>query len=640
MTDPLPERGPAAHKSTFFGSPPQAHLTIAVEPGIVACPGYAAPMAVRETLASLCGHRRLPWIAAAVAVVLTSPSLSFGLLADDWLQRARLQRHPALPRLSDPIRELFVFFDGSHAEHREGANMGGLPWWVPEGLKASFWRPLTARTHQLDYLLWPDAPWLMHLHSLLWFGLCVGIVAIAYRQLVGFDERPTPLAATAAGLAGLLFAVEDAHAAPASWIANRNASVAVVFGIGALLVHDRWRRGGRPPLTILSAALLGAGLLSSEAALAFGGYLFGYALFLDPARGVWRRLATLIPSALVFALWLTAYRAGGFGTWGARSYVDPLSSYFPQALAERVPLLLAAQWAQVPSDVWIGVPRTFQLGMTTFGLLVTVGLFAWLRPLLRQSREARFWATGMMLSLPPVCASFPMDRLLVFCGIGAFGLLGLASARCTLPGAGRWERRTTGVLLVVHLLAAPLLPLKTVLTKVAFDVFAAASDAAPKDEELRSQQLVMINGADMMTGFMLAIRLLQGEPVPRRVELLAHMLQPLQITRVGTASLVVRSEGGWIANPTEALMRDPTMPFARGDTFVRGTPALGVVTVVVEELTTDGRPLEVRFDFDVPLEDPSLRWVVWRKEGLVPFVPPGAGETVEVEPVWPMLRSP
>jgi hypothetical protein len=596
---------------------------------------------LRDRLARLCSHRRLPLIAGLLAIVLTLPSLGFGLLADDWMHRAKLERHPALTRLQDPIDELFVFFDGSHAEYVEGAELGALPWWTAEGLKASFWRPLAARTHALDYAAWPDAPWLMHAHSLLWFGLCVGLVALLYRRLGGLDGTGSRVAALTAGLAGLLFCFEDSHAMAASWIANRNASMSLAFGVVALLAHHRWRAEGWWPGLPIGLAGLTAGLLSGELALATTGYLFAYALFLDPGERLWRRLATLIPYALIGLIWVARYRAGGFGTWGALSYIDPLSADFPQAMAERIPLLLAAQWLQAPSDLWIAVPRVAQLTLTALGLGVMGGLWLLLRPLLRERREARFWALGMLLSLPPVCASFPMDRLLMFCGVGAFGLLALMVEHAGLLGGerrgGRWYGRAVGFLLVIHLLAGPALPVKTLFTDFAFGVFAAAADAAPDDEALRDQQLVMVNGAGMMTGFLLAIRQLEQRPVPRRAELLTHMLQTVEISRRDTTSVVVRDESGWIANPAAGLMRSPEMPFQVGETFARGTDELGRCTVVVLELTDDGRPRAVSFDFGVPLEDPSLRWVVWTADGLVDFEVPAIGQTVTVGVVWPWL---
>ena len=77
-------------------------------------------------------------------------------------------------------------------------------------------------THWLDYQLWPDAPWMMHAQSLVWLAGTVLIAGLLYRRI---EAVPW-----VAGLAVLLYAVDDARAAPASWIANRNALVASVFG--------------------------------------------------------------------------------------------------------------------------------------------------------------------------------------------------------------------------------------------------------------------------------------------------------------------------------------------------------------------------------------------------------------------------
>ncbi len=54
------------------------------------------------------------------------------------------------------------------------------------------------------------------------------------------------------------------------------------------------------------------------------------------------------------------------------------------------------------------------------------------------------------------------------------------------------------------------------------------------------------------------------------------------------------------------------------------------MTAEVTQLTDDGRPAEVRFRFDVPLEDPSLCWLCYRYDQFVPFTPPPIGQTVDI----------
>src|SRR5262249_7104251 len=47
-----------------------------------------------------------------------------------------------------------------------------------------------------------------------------------------------------------------------------------------------------------------------------------------------------------------------------------------------------------------------------------------LLPFVRSDRTCRFWALGMGLAVLPLAATFPSDRLLLFVGVGASGLLG------------------------------------------------------------------------------------------------------------------------------------------------------------------------------------------------------------------------
>jgi hypothetical protein len=47
-------------------------------------------------------------------------------------------------------------------------------------------------------------------------------------------------------------------------------------------------------------------------------------------------------------------------------------------------------------------------------------------------------------------------------------------------------------------------------------------------------------------------------------------------------------------------------------------------------LTGDGRPAEVAFRFEVPLEDGSLRWLCYRDGRFVPFALPAVGQSVEL----------
>jgi len=222
-------------------------------------------------------HRHLPLLLAAIAVTLLLPSLGVGFQLDDHFLRLALADPPIDPHWSRTPVDLFAFFKDESLV-RYARETGAAPWWTPDNFRLAFSRPLSGVTHWLDFRCWGDRPSLMHAHSLAWFGACIVVATVLYRRLL-----PPPVA----GLAALFFALDDTHGTPAVWIANRNAMVAALFALLALAAHDRWRRQGWRPGAALAPALLLAALLGGEVAVAAGGYLLGYALFME--EGSWRR---------------------------------------------------------------------------------------------------------------------------------------------------------------------------------------------------------------------------------------------------------------------------------------------------------------------------------------------------------------
>ena len=53
-------------------------------------------------------------------------------------------------------------------------------------------------------------------------------------------------------------------------------------------------------------------------------------------------------------------------------------------------------------------------------------------------------------------------------------------------------------------------------------------------------------------------------------------------------------------------------------------------SVTVTALTDDGLPAEMRYVFNKPLKDRSLKWLTWSDDGFIPFVLPAVGETVRL----------
>jgi hypothetical protein len=190
-------------------------------------------------LARIWTSRWLPAGLGLLAALLVLPAIWTGFQLDDHFHRMRLLGW------GEPSIQLFVFSDGDPAKTLPMIDDCWMPWWTPPTFRHASLRYLSVLTMQLDYLLWPNRPELMHLHSLVWLGALVAAATLLYRRVLG--------ATSIAGLAALLYAVDDAHAAPAAYLANRNAVIATCFGVLCLLAHARWRQERWRPGAVLSA---------------------------------------------------------------------------------------------------------------------------------------------------------------------------------------------------------------------------------------------------------------------------------------------------------------------------------------------------------------------------------------------------
>ncbi len=581
-------------------------------------------------LVTLLAHPRFPWIAAGLGVLLCAPGLWTGLSTDDYIQRCILSGAIEPARSDDPLWTLFSFLPDIPEARQWLFDHGFLPWWSHPELRADFLRPLSAATHVLDYRLWPDRFVPQHAHSLAWYGLAVLAVGLVYRRVHG----PTAIA----GLAALMFALDDAHAMAASWLANRNGVVALALGALSLLCHVRWSQRGRIGWYVAALGALAAGLAAAEAALGAVAYIVAWQLTV--ARGSWRgRLTAVAPYLALVAIWRAVYSALGYGATGSTLYVDPAREplSFTLALVERAPLLLMSQWSQLPMDAWMFLPRSAQLALSGLGCATALGLALLLADLLRSSGRARFWALGMTASLVPICASFPMDRLLLFVGIGAFGLLALLVERAgwlvesSTPRPGRLARAVVLLLLLLHVgWAAVALPLRTQVTAVIGREVHRVSERAPADEAVARQTLVFVNGVDLLTMYLPMTRVVDGQPAPGCMALLSSMFDPAAVHRIDDRTLRVRPDHGFLAHAGDGLLRDASTPFRAGDSF-----AMPDFTAEVLSITLDGRPAEVEYTFDERLESDHLRWVYFTEGLLETFPLPAPGETVRIEATLP-----
>ena len=575
----------------------------------------------------------LPLAVVLLALLLVSPALGVGPMGDDYMHMARVDPHLRAPGFTYAPFDLFTFVSGDPAQRAVLLEEGVFGWWMAPDFRMSFWRPLSSLTHAVDHLLWPRSFAFAHAHSMLWFAALLAVLAALYRRF----HVPW-----VAHLALLLYAVDDARGWVLGWAANRNALVAAALAFAALLAHDGARRDGWRPGTWVAPALFAAGLLGGEAALGVTGYLLAHALFVDSGPLV-RRLGRLWPYATLSLAWLAAYKALGYGTSGGGMYLNPLDepAADPGALAERLPVLAAAQVGLGLADAWLALPRAARLVAYSGSILTLVVLGAVLAGPWRRLPACRFWTLGAVLSLAPVCATYPMDRLLVFAGVGAMAAIALVLAEWIEGGFALLPRPrrilATGVALVLvllHVVLAPvLLPLRVVAHGLSRQDRRPARGLDSRGRGGPGKSLIILSSAAEMTTFPPWMqRQVSGVPRPaRRMRVLASCFSRVQVSRPDAVTLRVRPQNGFLDERVAAHRPRPLPAVPDGR---RGRPF--DVRARVRDVTADARPAEVDFTFGVPLEDPSLLWRRLKAGGvLVPWAPPAVGETQLLPSVAP-----
>lgn len=578
----------------------------------------------------LLAARAAKWMIVGLALALSTPSLSAGLALDDFIQQIMLRGGSTVAGLSHHRLDLFAFANGNPADTHALMDEGVFPWWTDPHVRLSFFRPIASLTHYADHLWWPGHPLLMHLQSLGWFALLLVVVGAIYRRFFG----PSWIA----GLALLLYAVDDARAPVVGWIANRNALMAMAFSLPAVLAYDTWRRERKGWAAIAGPLALGAGLFAGEMAILTAAYLLSYAIFID--KGSRRaRLFGLLPYAAVVLAWRVLYVRLGHGSVGSGLYFDPVRNpvAFFGAAATRFPALVLGQFALPWSDLWdlgpLLVPGArYVLLALAVGTLI--GMAALMAPLVRRNPVARFWAFGCGLSLLLMCSTFPQDRLLTGAGVGGMGVLAqlLAAVKLgTYPRQRGWVTAAAGVLVAIHLAIAPVLaPYRAGAISAINGILNRAYESIPNDEAIAAKTVVLINPPlDPFAAYLPIYREAAHQRRPRRVLWLATGVSALRIERVDARTVRVRPQKGFLSSSSQMMLRSP----AALSMHVGDRVALSDATFEVSQVDSDGRATEVLVRFGVAADDASLEWMQWGSHGYVPFSLPGRGESVAVPAV-------
>jgi hypothetical protein len=526
--------------------------------------------------------------------------------------------------------DLYRFGDGNPEHLHAIIDHGPFPWWALPEVRLSFWRPLSSALTSFEVLVLELPVPLQHASSVLWYLALVAAVGAVFRRL---------LPALLAALALLVFAVDEAHFIPLAWLANRNAIVAAVPAFLALLFHLRWREEQTRWAMPASLACWAIALTAGEAAIGVMGYVAAYEAV--AARGPLRRRAlALAPVVLLLAGYALLYRTQGYGAWGSGVYLDPATQTgrWLAALVPRWLALTGAALLKVPSELGASVTWVHWVSYAA-GLLAVMlfgGLARRLWPGLEENerRHARWLVLGAGLSIVPLASTFPSNRLLLIPSVGASVLVALVLRFCFENA-----RRAAGFALVtLHLvLTAPGWALQYWVGYAAVHFGDEASINVELDPaRVPTQRVAVIAPPDPLVGAYVGLmRQLNGLPHPTAWWPLTLCPVAQRLVRTGPSTLTLAPvEGRFLGSLFEQLFRGADHPMHTGDRV-----ALAGLDVTVEAADEEGVE-RVAFTFDVPLDDPSLVFLVWRDGALRRYTPPpiGAAEVLPFEPTVPLIK--
>jgi hypothetical protein len=382
---------------------------------------------------------------------------------------------------------------------------------------------------------------------------------------------------------------------------------------------------------LAAIACAALGVLGGELGYGVAGYLAAYGLLYDRAS-LRSRVLSLVPYVLVLGALATLRMQGGYRVAGGFvAYVDPIHEMarFLRVLPVRVPLLFASQLSSFSADFHGLTVDPLRTVIFAFSL-VLCALGAWFcATALRADRASRFLALGAVLSAIPEVGGVASDRLLLLIGFGVLPVLAEAirlaiAPRMSEAARGARLRAAAAVLfLLVHLGSnSLLLPVAVCMPALAGREPREIADALPIDPA-KKQTIILTGLLPAAALYALAMRSIEGKPNPERFYWLFGGGETAELTRVSARVLRVSNDQGiFNANWDD---RSPDLPLRAGDRV-----PLTDMDITVQQVTPDGRPTVVQFDFRQPLESDSYIWMRWNGAKLERYAPPPEGRSVEV----------
>ena len=590
--------------------------------------------------------RLAPLLIVAVGVALFLPGLDVGFIFDDYYHLAVLEELD--PSGSADAIRLWTWAENGESPVFSSAAQGSVwPWWAAPDLRIHFFRPLPALVHGLDHRLYGREVSGWHVTSLLlWAALLLAVVQL-YRQL----DRRAQAGPGVVLLAGLLFALDEAHTWNVVWLATRHSLIAVLFAVASITAYLRFRDAGSRPARAASLGLLALGLLSSEVAVGVVLWVLAYELVLARERPA-ARLRAAAPMVLLTLVYVVAYTLTGHGSHGTGWYVDPFDSpvrFAREVFGSRFWDLL--QGLLTPSPAESGPIFDLEIWVLA-GRIGTAVVFLAFVPLLVRDRVFRFVATGSLLSILPTAAAMPINYLLLLPSVGTAWLVA-AYLGDVWQRWRRWRRRRREeravegaspggwklaalsaiavLLLLSHAVVAPLfaqLVIGVLRSTHEWPEAVVREADFPDTATAGGSQVLVVTTPSPLLGayYPVAFRVLEPPPWPEAIWTISSPAGAHRLTREGDSSFTLEiPEPGVFGSIWDRVVH-PGTRLRVGSVFRRGELEVEVTRVV------DTTVREIRVRIRRPLDAPGVWLLYWDGERLSRFPAPAVGESRILEP--------
>jgi len=156
-----------------------------------------------------------------------------------------------------------------------------------------------------------------------------------------------------------------------------------------------------------------------------------------------------------------------------------------------------------------------------------------------------------------------------------------------------------------------------------FNTFYSTVDVGSQPD-IENKTVVVVNAPHPFLFLALPVlRAYEDKPLPERTRVLAPGFVPLEVTRTGEQTLLLKAQAGNILSPRtsrkdlkphfvyfykelNSLFRPEDLPFQTGERV-----ELTGISVEVIGVDEAGQPTQVQFHFAVSLDNPSLSWLQW-----------------------------